>query len=395
MRGGIIIVVLGRIFPFFLCSSLFFCIPVANNKKILYLALHRPDRSPSQRYRIECYADYWQQAGFELHHHAIISAQDDAILYRPAPAWQKMLILCKMIARRTADLLAAKRYDVIIIQREAFMLGTIVFEKSLHLCTKAKIIFDFDDAIWLPNVSEANKRWEFLKNPQKTAKIIALADTIVAGNRYLQQYALQYNPNVHIIPSAIDLRQYDLQKFPPKDYNPPVVTIGWMGSETTIPHFETILPALEAIYRQYGDKIRFKVVGKADFATPLLPIAAHPWTPDTEVAHINSFDIGIMPLPDDEWSKGKCAMKALQYMAMAVPTIAQKIGANVDIIQDTHNGLLANSQEEWIQQLKCLIDNPSLRQQIGKAGRQTLERSYSVQSLQQQWVNLLQQATNA
>jgi len=355
--------------------------------KILFLSIHRPDRSPSQRYRVECYADYWQQEGYELHQRYLIDPKDDRIMYSKGNLFFKSIVLLKSLSRRIFHLLAAQRYELIIIQREAFYLGFTFFETCIRYCTSAKIIFDFDDAIWLPNVSEGNKQWAFLKNPNKTSTLIRQADAVVAGNSYLADYALQFNSKTFIIPSAIDLRMYHpaLQK-PKKDSN--TINIGWSGSPTTVPHFETALEALQIISHKYGAKVRFTLIGDSTYQNQGLPVTAKAWNPQTEAEDIAEFDIGIMPLPHNEWVKGKCAMKGLQYMAAGVPAILERIGANAEVVQDGENGLLAETLQEWVEKISLLIEHPDLRFRLGNAGRQTVEQFYSVQGLYKKWIHL-------
>ncbi len=358
-----------------------------SSKKILFLAIHRPNRSPSQRYRIECYADYWRQEGYELFQRYIIDSNDDRVLYAQGNLLPKSWVLLKTVVKRLAHVLTAHRYDFIIIQREAFLLGTTLFEHLTRYCSSAKIIFDFDDAIWLPNVSEGNKRWAFLKNPGKTASLIKMADAVVAGNRYLAEYALPFNAKTILIPSAIDLRLYPARQ-QPTHVATDAVCIGWSGSSTTVQHFETALPALQIIHQKYGPKVRFALIGDASYQHPDLPVSATNWQPETEASDIAGFDIGIMPLPHNEWVKGKCAMKGLQYMAAGVPAVLERVGANMDVITDGHNGLLAGTTEEWVEKLSLLIEHPDVRLRLGSTGRQTVEQSYSVQVLYKHWLDL-------
>lgn len=359
-------------------------------KKILFLAIHRPNRSPSQRYRIECYAQYWKENGFILHQQYLISATDDAFMYASGNFLRKAHILLKSALKRLCHILIAHKYDIIIIQREAFVLGVTFFEYCAKYTSNAKIIFDFDDAIWLPNVSEVNWRWAFLKNPRKTETLLKLSHAVVAGNDYLAQYALAHNPHTRVIPSAIDLLQYRPQPKPTPPPNAPVC-IGWSGSDTTVAHFETALPVLQILAQQYASKVRFSLIANKPYHNPGLPVQSFIWKPETEAADIAQFDIGIMPLPHNEWSLGKCSMKGLQYMAMAVPAVLERIGANITLIQEGKNGLLAANTNEWVRQLSVLIENPQLRAQLGSQGRKTVEQSYSVQVLYKKWLELFEE----
>jgi len=269
-------------------------------------------------------------------------------------------------------LFRASRYDIVFVQREAFMLGTTFFEK--HFAKKTRLIFDFDDSIWLQNVSNANRMFSFFKNADKTRKLIEIADLVIAGNNYLADYARQYNKKVFIIPTTIDTQEYS----PANKKKNEKICIGWSGSITTIPHLKTQMGALRKIKEKYGDKIYFKIIGDGDFTDRELNIRGLTWKKENEVTELLEFDIGIMPLPDNEWGKGKCGLKGLQYMALEIPTIMSSVGVNSEIIADGQNGFLAYSTEEWVTKMSMLIESTELRQEIGKKGRQTVLDKYSV-----------------
>ena len=350
--------------------------------KILFIAAHRPDRSPSQRYRFEQYFDFLKSNGFECRLSYLLSSSDDKYFYRSGHLLSKMIILVKSFFKRLKDIFKAKEYDIIFVQREAFMIGSTFFEKLFKI-TKAKLVFDFDDAIWLLDVSAGNKMLRWLKNPKKTSRLIKLSDFVIAGNSYLADYAKRFNNNVKIIPTTVDTEKY----IRVGTAIPDKICIGWSGSITTIKHFEDAVPVLKKLKAKYGDKIYFKVVGDPDYRNTALNIQGIPWTSETEVKELSSFDIGIMPLPDDEWAKGKCGLKGLTYMALETPTIMSPVGVNTEIIQDGITGFLASTPDEWFQKLSTLIESEELRKRIGKSARQTVVERYSVLSQRNNYLN--------
>jgi glycosyltransferase involved in cell wall biosynthesis len=351
--------------------------------KILFIAAHRPNRSPSQRYRFEQYFNFLKQKGYEFELSYIIDEHDDAIFYSPGKILHKIWIVLKSIAKRLNDIKRANSFDIVFIQREAFMMGTSFFEKQLSK-TKAKLVFDFDDSIWLMDTSNANKIWEWLKSSEKTSRIISHAHLVFAGNKYLYDYAKRFNSNVKIIPTTIDT-EFHKRKMPYT--NNTTVCIGWSGSITTIKHFEQALPVLKKIKEKYGDKVVFKVMGDATYKNSELNISGIAWSNDTEVNIISSFDIGIMPLPDNEWVKGKCGLKGLSYMALEIPTIMSDIGVNSEIINEGVNGYLAVTEDDWIDKLSALIDSFELRKQLGSNARKTVLEKYSTLAQQNNYVN--------
>ncbi len=254
------------------------------------------------------------------------------------------------------------------------MTGTTRFEKAFSK-SGARVVYDFDDAIWLNDTSDANKLFAWLKKPEKIEKSIAYADLVFAGNRYLADYASQFNNNVMLVPTTIDTNEYLKQEvIKPNDR----IVIGWSGSLTTIKHFEFATPFLKKLKERFGKKIEFKVIGDGTYRHEELGIQGIAWSKRDEVKELSGIDIGIMPLPDDPWAKGKCGLKGLQYMALGIPTIMSPVGVNSEIIQHGNNGFLATDTEEWVDIISSLIANEELRIRIGQAARNTVIDKYSV-----------------
>jgi len=356
-------------------------------RRILFLALHRPGRSPSQRFRFEQYLDFLEDKGFKCDFFYLISEKDDPIFYGRGNLINKFRILIKSIKQRWNEVKVTNSYDLIYVQRECFMLGTSFFEKSFS--QNCRMIFDFDDSIWLPNVSKGNRKLRFLKNSNKTRDIIRGSYMVFAGNKYLADYARQFNSNVKIVPTTINTDQYV------RDYNPTgKICIGWSGSASTIEHFENAIPFLAKIKEKYCDQVIFKVIGDESYRHDELGITGLPWCIENEVKELSSFDIGIMPLPDDEWARGKCGLKGLQYMALETATIMSPRGVNCEIISDGKNGFLADTLFDWVEKLSNLIENEGLRKQFGKEGRKTVIKKYSVRALSGEYVDYFYEAMN-
>ena len=343
-------------------------------KKVLFVGAHRFDRSPSQRYRFEQYFEYLKSQEIQCDLAYIINEKDDKRFYKKGDVLFKLFFFIKSFFIRLKHVLKSRRYDAVYVQREAFMIGTTLFERLFKLFS-GKLIFDYDDAIWLPNVSDGNKALNFLKDPKKTEKLIRMADMAFAGNKYLKEFGDQFNDNVKIVPTTIDTSWYK-----PGIKSADQICIGWTGSSTTIQHFETLLPVLNRIKARYGDKLRFTVIGDPSYINEQLNIQGIPWRSGSEVTDLQDIHIGIMPLPDNQWTKGKCACKGLQYMAAGIATIMSPVGVNKDVITSGENGFLANSDEEWFNRLSELIDDQLLREELGTKGRETVEKSYSLKS---------------
>jgi glycosyltransferase involved in cell wall biosynthesis len=354
-------------------------------RKILFASVHPPGRTPSQRFRFEQYVDFLRDNGFDTTFAPVVHPDEYEILYGRGRAARKAAIASRGLLTRFADLARTPRFDIVFVQREAIQLGTAFFERAMAKLG-AKLVFDFDDAIWLPNVSEANQALAWLKRPEKTDKIIASAALVLAGNDYLADHARRINPAVEVVPTTVDTDSFRPR---PVDRTRESICIGWTGSLTTIPHFELAIPVLRRVRERYGERVYFKVIGDPGYGFEELGIRGVRWDPVTEVEDLSELDIGIMPLPDDEWSKGKCGLKGLSYMALEIPTVTSPVGVSTAIIEDGANGFLASSEDEWVDRLSRLVESAELRAALGKAARETVVRRYSVESQKGRYLEYL------
>lgn len=361
---------------------------VTSMKKVLFIALHRPNRAPSQRFRFEQYLDYLKANGFDYDYGHVLRKEDDAYFYGKGFYWKKLGILWRSFVYLWRLTRRAKEYDLVFIQRECLMIGSTFFEK--RFAKKVPTIYDFDDAIWIPAISDNNKRLKFLKDGSKTARLIQLSTLVFAGNQYLADYAKQFNPNVRVIPTTVDTDLFTRHPYPPRSR----VCVGWSGSFSTIPHFEHAIPALLRLQQLYGDRIYFKVIGDPNYKNEALGIQGIAWTAEDEVFQLSELDIGLMPLPEDEWTKGKCGLKGLTYMSLEIATIMSPVGVNTEIIEDGVNGFLAKTEDEWVEKISRLIEDAELRLRIGKAGRQTVLDRYSVLSQRDHYLNAFKELTS-
>ena len=352
-------------------------------KKMLFMGLHRPNRSPSQRFRFEQFQSFLEQNGYKIDYFYLINASDDQKFYAAGHYLAKVFILLKSIIKLFWISFRAGRFQLVFVQREAFMLGTVFFERQI--ARKTKMVFDFDDSIWLQNVSKANQSLSFLKDAQKTAKLIEIADLVLAGNSYLQQYALQYNQQTKLFPTVVDTSHY--QSF--TDKSGTSICIGWSGSFSTVPYFETIVPVLLRLKKKYGNRIYFKLIGDSTYYNESLELRGTAWTASTELAELAELDIGLMPLPDDEWTKGKCALKGLLYMSMEQVAVLSDVGVNATVVENGIDGFLCRDLESWFDTLSSLIEDASLRRKIARNGRKKVQESYSVASQKSKLIQLL------
>ena len=281
------------------------------------------------------------------------------------------------------DIFRLYNYDLIFIHRESCPFGPPIFEWLIYKLKKP-IIFDFDDAVFLPNFNPVNSFYRFLKSQTKTKKIVRMSKKIIVSNGFLEEYARRFNSRVYVIPTPIDTEKFrPLCEKKRKD-----LIIGWIGSPTTFSYLSIIFEPIQKLSRKY--EFIFKIIGAGTpVFIPGVKIENYEWNLKKEVENFQSIDIGVYPLPDTEWVKGKAAFKAIQYMAVGVPVVASPVGMTNEIIQDDVNGFFAKSNEEWVEKISRLIESLDLRKKIGFAGRRTVEEKFSVKENARKYLKIL------
>jgi glycosyltransferase involved in cell wall biosynthesis len=322
--------------------------------------------------RIRCfqYLPLLRQAGIEVD--AVPLLPDEYLIDRYKGRAQKWSSLVRSYTKRCGVLLSSRRYDVLWVEYELFPWLPAWFEVVLAACG-TKYVVEYDDAIF----HRYDLHPKFVVRVTLGRKIDAVmrqAAAVVVGNEYLRQRAAQVGAShIEVIPSVVDIDRY-----PPE--TPPSTsgtTIGWIGSPATAHYLSIVRPALQALHQR--GEVRLILVGVATNPLPGLPIDTRPWSESTEVDSIRQFDIGIMPLSDGAWERGKCGYKLIQYMACQKPVVASPVGANRQIVEHAVTGFLAEDDVGWSRALMRLINDPGLRARLGAAGRARVEREYSLQ----------------
>ncbi|GAB3722856.1 glycosyltransferase family 4 protein [Hymenobacter agri] len=345
--------------------------------RILFLIPYPAGRAPSQRFRFEQYLDALTAHGHHYRLAPFLSVATWNILYKPGQMLAKATGILAGFGRRAAQLFSVPSYDFVFIHREAAPIGPPVFEWLIAKVLGKKIIYDFDDAIWLANTSEANKIAAGLKWHQKVAAICKWAYKNSCGNAYLANYARQFNPAAVVNPTTIDTVNMHNQV---RDQAAPGrLVIGWTGTHSTMKYLDQLVPVLARLEAE-GLDFEFRVISNQPPTLPLRSLVYLPWRKDTEIADLLGFHVGLMPLEDDLWAKGKCAFKALQYMALGVPPLVSPVGMNTEVVQHGQNGFVCATPAEWEASLRQLLADAGLRQRLGAAARATIEQRYSVRA---------------
>ena len=342
--------------------------------KVLFLEPY-PIEGPSSRYRVEQYIPFLKANGIDCTVRPFVSSHFYRILYTKGHFIQKLFFFITSSFRRLRDLYAALQADIVFIHLEAFPIGPPLFEYLIALLGK-KIIYDFDDAIYLGNTSPTNSFLKKLKCPGKVKHIIRLSRHVITCNPHLHNYAKQFNTNVTILFTSVDTEKFFPLTKTPSDTP---LRIGWIGSHSTAVYLDSIKNCLARLSQTYNFTVTIVGASNHPFDIPGIEIRKIDWSLQDEVRQFQALDIGIYPLSNNEWAFGKGGFKAIQYMSVGIPCVVSGIGVNKDIIIDGINGFLAVTEDAWFQKLSQLINDPGLRERIGLQGRKSVLENYSLE----------------
>lgn len=351
-------------------------------KKILFLTPYPEDTAGSQRFRFEQYLSLLSDSEFEYDCQSFLDKDTWHVIYKEGYQFKKVGGILKGFLRRFWKLKSIRSYHFVFVHREATPMGFPIIEWIIAKIWKKKIIYDFDDAIWLSNTSVENSLIAKLKFPKKVNLIISWSYKVSAGNQYLIDHASNFNKLLVHNPTTIETEN---RHIPVPKKNQPII-IGWTGTHSTLKYIEALREPLE----QLAQSTQFEFIIIADKS----PDKAFPnqryvtWNKETEIDDLNQIDIGLMPLKDDQWAMGKCGFKALQFMALEIAVLVSPVGVNQSMVQNGLQGFHCLSTDDWIEKLKLLMGDATLRNKMGKAGRRKVINEYSVESNKENFLSL-------
>lgn len=343
-------------------------------RRLVVLCPYPIDRAPSQRLKFEQYYADWRAHGWTVDVRPFWDEAAWRVLYRPGLRVAKAAALARGLARRLEDFEAARRADLVYVHLEAAPVGPPWIERRLAMAG-VPMVYDIDDLVHLAHSSGANRFMRAVRGRAKVPELIQLARQVIVCTPYLAEYARGLNPNVTNISSTIDTDAYQPRATSPSTE---AIVIGWSGSHSTSPYLHLLDGVLRELQRELG--VRVLVIGDAGFRADGLDLEARAWRLEREVADLREIDVGVYPLPHEEWVLGKSGLKALQYMALAIPPVVENVGVNPEIVRDGENGFLARGAEQWAERLRALVRDPGLRERLGREARRTVEERYSVRA---------------
>jgi glycosyltransferase involved in cell wall biosynthesis len=362
--------------------------------KLLFFPKY-PPMGASSRLRTYQFLPLWKQAGYEIR---VSSFFNDAYLSQvythQRPEFWNVL---KCYLRRFSSLFSVFRYDCIWIEKELFPFIPAWVEQLLA-ALGVKLILDYDDAVF-HNYDKSKNFWVRTFLPKKIDRVMKAANVVFAGSRYLAQRAKRAGAlQVIILPTVIDPKKYTLSRYPittsavhssdnsvqdGRQASESLPSIGWIGSPSTLKYLRLVTGALSSLYHKRP--FRFVLIngGSVQYRQYLdLPeeaITHYVWSEQDEVSQIHQIDIGIMPLPDDPWERGKCAYKLIQYMACGLPVVASPVGMNTEVVSPGDNGYLASNEQEWVEYLGRLLADEEARESMGRKGRGLVEKQFTLE----------------
>jgi glycosyltransferase involved in cell wall biosynthesis len=329
--------------------------------------------SPGQRFRFEQYLPLLEQHAVKYKVSAYYSLSGRKALYSRNKLLGKILAIVRGYFIRFFDLFSIWRYNYVYIHREEAPLGPPIFPWIISKVFRKKIVYDFDDAIWIPGVSDYNKKFGFVKFFGNVSKICKWSHKVSVGNAYLRKFAENYNKDVRIIPTVVNTEMVH-SRLQDQQVNCP--NIGWTGSFSTLQYLQMVVPILQELQEKY--EFTFFVIADRDPKLPLKRYQFIRWNKETEVQDLLKFHIGLMPLTDDDYSRGKCGFKAIQYMSLGMPALVSPVGVNTEIVNDGVDGYICEKEEDWKDRIEKLLKDADLRMKIGKSARAKIEKSYSI-----------------
>lgn len=325
---------------------------------------------PSSRYRVYQFLSHFQAAGIDCRVDPLFGETYFSILKVQPAALRTLFKIPYVLAcflKRLWTVLALGRQDLIVLEGQLFPYAPPLVERLLRWC-RYRVAVEMDDAIYLTPMHE-----------QKMPALLSMATGAIVGNEQLAAYARQFSSRVCVVPTVVDTDRFRPE--PTRSADLPeehsgAITVVWIGLAYNLKYLDVVAPALRELQRTFH--VRLRVICSQPPHLPGVDVEFRAWDFDREVADLQDATIGVMPLEDTEWARGKCGLKLLQYLAVGVPSVASPVGVNRDIIVSGENGFLAATEQDWYERLDALCRQPQLRAQMGQAGRRTVEERYSL-----------------
>ncbi len=354
--------------------------------KILVICPYPENVAPGQRLKYEQYFDKWRNNGYDISVAPFMTMRFWNIVYKKGHMLEKIYWTLYGYLKRILILFAIPFFDITYVFLWGTPFGSSTYERVIKMLSR-KLVYDIDDMVFLGHSSDANKFWQNLKGRSKMIYMMRAANHVITCTPKLDEFVRQYNQNTTDISSSVDT---DNKYLPVNRYtNDKQLVIGWSGSHSTSKYLYLLSDILKSLALKYDFKLI--VMGDSNFSIEGVNVESFEWSDRIEISTLQKFDIGLYPLPDESWVYGKSGLKAIQYMALGLPTVATAIGANYRIINNSENGYLVepDNYSDWLVKIELLINDNQLRKKIGLEARKTIIEKYSIKANQNRYLNIL------
>ncbi len=364
---------------------------MSGSRKILVLCPFPQGVAAGQRLKYEQYFQDWESKGFDVTVSSFMDMAMWKIVYTHGHILEKAIGVLRGHLRRIRDLFRIHRYHIVYIHMWVTPLGTSLFERFVRVLAR-RVVYDIEDNLLLKQGNAINPVARMFGGRSKAPYLIRTSDHVITSSPFLNDICLEANERKRCtyISSSVDCDRF----VPVNRYvNDRRITIGWTGTFSTRPY----LDLLREVFQELAQRCDFRllVIGNFDYDLPGVDMQVIRWIEATEVADLQGIDIGVYPLPEDEWVFGKSGLKAIQYMAFGLPAVATNVGTTPRIIRHMENGWLVSSNEEWIVALETLVNDPALRRRLGEAARKTVVENYSVEAIKSIYSSILESVVTA
>src|SRR5688500_11966898 len=341
--------------------------------EVLTLIPNRYGFAPGQRGSIELWEQVLKPEGVNLHWAPFETERLREILYKPGHTFEKAAEMMRGYVERVKLLKRLEDYDAVFVYREAALLGPAFLEK--RIARRKPIIYQLDDPLYVPYRSPSNGYLSYLKFFGKIADIIRMSKVVIVNSSHIREFASQFNRNIWQVPSIVDTNRY---VYEPEPEGLERVTVGWSGSPTTVKNIQVVANALRMLQERVDCGVH--LIGGTEFDLPGVRHTAQKWSAETEVEDLRRMQVGMIPLPVNEWNKRKFYMKTAQYMALGIPPVCTPMGSNPEVIEEGKTGFLAATDEEWVERLSLLVRDGDLRREMSRRAARVARERFSLEA---------------
>lgn len=341
--------------------------------KVLALVPYQLDFCAGQRFRIELWAKELAKRGIEVEYLSFTNEDLTTVLHQPGNVVKKGSMIVRAFVRQLKNALTSEKPDLVFVYREAAIIGPAIIE-NIARKWNVPMVYDLDEPLFIPLKSAANGSFTRLRFVSKVNKLFQMSDSVFASCRALADYAGKFNDNVHVVPMTVDTERYKPPENKKTNEKPIIV---WTGTRTNQPNVALAVPALRKVREEIDFTLRIIADDPVEYEG--LDVEFIKWNYGTEPSFLRESDIGIVPVETSDWGPYKFFFKTIQYMSAGLPVVGSALGSNLENIENGKNGFLAETEKDWYDHIKTLLENAEMRRGFGKHGRKMVLERFDIE----------------